>query len=166
VRRAGGALAGHDHCNLESFLLRSVAVKDRSDAMLTELKRAGLKLTAQRRAIVRLFADDCTHPTAQDLFDRLRPEYPTMSFATVYNTLDALARCGLTGALRLGSAVRYDPNTSAHHHAVCDVCGTIVDLPAPAKPGAAAQRLYQTSGFSVRAEERTYRGICSRCSKS
>jgi Fur family peroxide stress response transcriptional regulator len=133
--------------------------------MLEELKRSGLKLTAQRRAIVRLFANDRSHPTAQDLFDRLRPEFPTMSFATVYNTLDALARCGLTGALRLGSAVRYDPNTSAHHHAVCDACGTIVDLPASTGTDDAAKRLYATSGFSVRTEERTYRGICSRCSR-
>lgn len=141
-------------------------MNERSDAMLAELKRAGLKLTAQRRAIVRLFANDRSHPTAQDLYERLRPEFPTMSFATVYNTLDALARCGLTGQLRLGSAVRYDPNTATHHHAVCDVCGTIVDLPAAPPPEGEALRVLETSGFSVRAEERTYRGICSRCTDS
>ena len=131
--------------------------------MLAELKRSGLKLTAQRRAIVRLFADDCTHPTAQELFERLRPSYPTMSFATVYNTLDALSQHGLTGALRLGTAVRFDPNTTPHHHAVCDACGAIVDLPAPAPPPDTATRIYETSGFSVRTEERTYRGVCHRC---
>ena len=96
--------------------------------MLRDLQRAGLKLTPQRMAIVRLFADDGSHPTAQDLFERLRPTFPSMSFATVYNTLDALARAGLAGIVRLpgkrGDAARFDPNTRPHHHAVCDGCGS------------------------------------------
>ena len=100
----------------------------RADAMLADLKRAGLKLTPQRIAIVREIADDFSHPTAQALFERLRPAFPTMSFATVYNTLDALAGCGLTGSLNLGGAVRFDPNTDPHHHAVCDACGMVVDI--------------------------------------
>jgi Fe2+ or Zn2+ uptake regulation protein len=125
--------------------------------MLAELKRAGLKLTPQRLAIARELAGDESHPTAQELYERLLPSFPTMSFATVYNTLDVLARNGLVRTIRLGSAVRFDPNVTAHHHAVCDACGIIVDLPADAPPRTA-------HGFSVRSEERTYRGSCSRCS--
>src|SRR5579864_1038943 len=98
-------------------------------AMLRDLQHAGLKLTPQRIAIVRLFASDQSHPTAQHLFERLQPSFPSMSFATVYNTLDALARAGLTGIVRLpgkrGDAARFDPNTAPHHHAVCDDCGAV-----------------------------------------
>jgi Fur family peroxide stress response transcriptional regulator len=129
----------------------------RAQTMLSDLKKAGLKLTPQRIAIVREIADDHSHPTAQDLFERLRPAFPTMSFATVYNTLDTLARCELTGSLHLGGAVRFDPNTEPHHHAVCDRCGAIVDL--PAEP-TTKKRI---GGFVVRAEERIYRGLCGRC---
>lgn len=143
--------------------MRSTSTTSRADAMLSELKRAGLKLTPQRIAIVRQLADDVTHPTAHELFERLRPDFPTMSFATVYNTLDALATCGLTGALRLGGAVRFDPNTSPHHHAVCDACGVIVDLPAAPPAEAAPRVLPDAGGFRVRSEERTYRGLCGRC---
>lgn len=128
--------------------------------MLADLKRAGLKLTPQRIAIARELEGDETHPTAQELYERLRPAFPTMSFATVYNTLDALARHGLIRSIRLGTAVRFDPNTSPHHHAVCDACGVIVDLPAPPHRNA----LRNAHGFSIRTEERTYRGLCSRCS--
>jgi Fur family peroxide stress response transcriptional regulator len=141
----------------------------RSDAMLGELKRSGFKLTPQRMAIVRELADDLTHPTAQDLFERLRPGFPTMSFATVYNTLDALARCGLTGSLHLGGAVRFDPNTSPHHHAVCDACGSVEDVPVPPAHRAPEARVLSADGgrsFHVRSEERTYRGLCGRCSSS
>jgi len=125
--------------------------------MLADLKRAGLKLTPQRIAIARELEGDASHPTAQDLYERLLPSFPTMSFATVYNTLDALAQHGLIRTIRLGSAVRFDPNVAAHHHAVCDACGIVLDLPAEAPPK-------QAHGFSVRSEERTYRGLCGRCS--
>jgi Fe2+ or Zn2+ uptake regulation protein len=83
----------------------------RADVMLRDLKKAGLKMTPQRIAIVRLFACDDSHPTAQALFERLQRDFPSMSFATVYNTLDALAKAGLSGTLRLGNAARFDPNT-------------------------------------------------------
>ena len=138
----------------------------RAEGMLRDLKRAGLKMTPQRMAIVRLFATDFTHPTAQDLFERLREEFPTMSFATVYNTLDALASAGLCGALRLGGAARFDPNVSAHHHAVCDRCGAVRDVPAEtlAPSSATVRRLQRRAGgFSVRAVERVYRGLCAKC---
>lgn len=131
--------------------------------MLAELKRAGLKLTPQRIAIARELEGDETHPTAQELYERLLPSCPTMSFATVYNTLEALAKNGLIRTIRLGSAVRFDPNTTSHHHAVCDACGIIIDLPAEAASAASARQPL-AHGFSVRTEERTYRGSCSRCS--
>jgi Fe2+ or Zn2+ uptake regulation protein len=143
---------------------------ERSSAMLRDLKRAGLKLTPQRVAIVRLFAGNESHPTAQDLFERLRPSFPSMSFATVYNTLDTLARAGLAGIVRLpgkrGDAARFDPNTGPHHHAMCDRCGAVLDVAAGtlAPTSSAIDRVRRSApGFSVRAVERVYRGLCARC---
>lgn len=139
----------------------------RAERMLADLKSAGLKLTPQRIAIVREIADDFSHPTAQALFERLRPAFPTMSFATVYNTLDALAGCGLTGSLNLGGdsrAVRFDPNTDPHHHAVCDACGTVIDITVDVAIDASAPAALEVTGFRVLREERIYRGLCDRCS--
>jgi Fur family peroxide stress response transcriptional regulator len=143
---------------------------ERTAAMLRDLKRAGLKLTPQRVAIVRQFSGDASHPTAQDLFERLRPAFPSMSFATVYNTLDALARAGMVGIVRLpgkrGDAARFDPNCDPHHHAVCDTCGAVIDIAAGSlapSPGATKKLRRAAPGFSVRAVERIYRGLCARC---
>jgi Fur family peroxide stress response transcriptional regulator len=143
-------------------------MQPRASTMLADLKRAGLKLTPQRIAIVREIADDLTHPTAQALFERLRPAYPTMSFATVYNTLDALVASGLAGSLNAGNgarAVRFDPNTEPHHHAVCDACGTVVDIPLAhlESSSASSDAVASVSGFRVLREERIYRGLCTRC---
>ncbi len=142
----------------------------RADSVLADLKRAGLKLTPQRIAIVRELADDRTHPTAQALFDRLRPSFPKMSFATVYNTLDAFTKCGLVrpmGALNGGGGVRFDPDTEPHHHAVCDACGVIHDIPI-VRVDCAPPASDPTSflGFRVLREQRTYRGLCARCTAS
>lgn len=141
--------------------------------MLERVRRAGLKLTAQRLAIVRELAADPTHPTAQELYDRLRVSQPGMSFATVYNTLDALAAAGLCAALSLSpGASRFDPNMHAHHHAVCDACGLVRDVPlTPSEasksvstaPVSAAVPL--APGFEVRSVERIYRGLCAPCAK-
>jgi Fe2+ or Zn2+ uptake regulation protein len=146
-------------------------------SMLACVRAAGLKLTPQRMAIVRELAADPTHPTAQELFERLRPALPTMSFATVYNTLDALASAGLCVSLSLApGAARFDPNMRPHHHAVCDRCGLVRDISrdegddasAPAATrarGPRAEGLVDVPGFEVRSVERIYRGLCAECAR-
>ena len=136
--------------------------------MIETLRARGLRITAQRIALVEAFAGDHSHPTAQDLFERLRGAFPTMSFATVYNTLDALAQAGLSSTLRVdGGAARFDPNTSPHHHAVCDACGATFDIPARSlEPDATSSARVGdiAPGFTVVRVEKTYRGTCRKCS--
>jgi Fur family peroxide stress response transcriptional regulator len=135
--------------------------------MLACVRAAGLKLTPQRMAIVRELAADPTHPTAQELFERLRPAMPTMSFATVYNTLDALAAAGLCASLSLSPGpARFDPNMAPHHHAVCDACGMVRDIPceAPEQPPHGGSS--GPPGFEIRAVELIYRGLCADCARA
>jgi Fur family peroxide stress response transcriptional regulator len=135
--------------------------------MHARLRAAGLKLTPQRMAIVRELCADPTHPTAQELYERLRPALPTMSFATVYNTLDALASAGLCAALSLAPGpARFDPNMEAHHHAVCDRCGLVRDVPADRARAASPPALEAAPGFRVRSVERIYRGLCASCAEA
>ncbi|MFT3769553.1 MAG: transcriptional repressor [Minicystis sp.] len=175
--------------------MRPTPGPQRIDEMLASLRAAGLKLTPQRLAIVRELAADETHPTAQELFERLRVAQPTMSFATVYNTLDALANAGLCAALSLAPGpARFDPNMRPHHHAVCDRCGLVRDVasfndgaasgPKPQAPsaplgdGGAGElepqassgpleegALVDLTGFEIRAVERIYRGVCAGCAQ-
>jgi Fur family peroxide stress response transcriptional regulator len=126
--------------------------------IIRELQAAGLKATAPRRAIVRELMGDTSHPTAQQLYERLRAKLSSLSFATVYNTLRALGAVGQVGRLELGGATRFDPNVAPHHHAVCDRCGSVQDVPmqrAPRKP--------ELTGFAVERVEYVYRGVCSTC---
>ena len=148
-------------------------LSERVEKMLAGVRAAGLKLTPQRMAIVKELASDETHPTAQEIFERLRPGLPTMSFATVYNTLGALSEAGLCAAMSLSpGSGRFDPNMTPHHHVVCDVCGAVRDVPAgaPVAEGAhessAARAVAQVApGFDVRSVERIFRGVCAACSR-
>jgi Fe2+ or Zn2+ uptake regulation protein len=143
-------------------------------AALDALALAGLRKTPQRLAIVRAFVDDPGHPTAQTIFDRLQASMPTMSFATVYNTLAALEAAGACRSLQLSSegghlVTRFDPNVEPHDHAVCDVCGAVRDIPhtgsepTPRSVRTEAHDRAPAERFSVRAIERVYRGACERC---
>lgn len=138
--------------------------------MFARVRASGLKLTPQRMAIVREIALDPTHPTAQELFERLRVAMPTMSFATVYNTLDALSSAGLCVSLSLSPGpARFDANMMPHNHAVCDRCGLVRDVPCTEdlEPNACDvdTSLDVVPGFSLRTVERIYRGICASCAE-
>src|SRR4051812_38075059 len=153
--------------------MKQAELTNRVEKMLTGVRSAGLKLTPQRMAIVKELASDESHPTAQELFERLRPGLPTMSFATVYNTLGALSSAGLCAALSLSpGSGRFDPNMMPHHHVVCDACGAVRDL-SPSAPGAAGGPdassaravAHVAPGFELRSVERIFRGICASCAK-
>ena len=94
-----------------------------------KLKAAALRMTPQRAAILAFLGGNTAHPSADDIYLAVKERYPTMSFATVYNTLQALKRVGGVRELRIDATRRrYDPNTRAHHHLICEVCGRIVDI--------------------------------------
>jgi Fur family peroxide stress response transcriptional regulator len=150
--------------------MKRAELSERVEKMLGGVRAAGLKLTPQRMAIVKELASDETHPTAQEIFERLRPGLPTMSFATVYNTLGALSSAGLCAGMSLSpGSGRFDPNMTPHHHVVCDVCGAVRDVPAVVDGGhesAAARAVAQVApGFDLRSIERIFRGVCAACSR-
>jgi Fe2+ or Zn2+ uptake regulation protein len=154
--------------------MKRAELSERVERMLAGVRAARLKLTPQRMAIVKELASDESHPTAQEIFERLRPGLPTMSFATVYNTLGALSSAGLCAAMSLSpGSGRFDPNMTPHHHVVCDVCGAVRDVPSGAPPGdgtlepSALKAVAQVApGFDLRSVERIFRGVCSGCAKS
>ncbi len=135
--------------------------------MLGALRAAGLRLTPQRSAICQALAGNKQHPTAQALFEQLRVDHPTLSRATVYNTLNTLVDAGLL--LELASAgngnAHFDPDVSPHVHLVCVECEQIEDVEDRALAGL-ARRVAQHSGYELRNAGLAYYGVCPRCQKA
>ncbi len=92
-------------------------------------RREGIKRTPQRIAIFTALAGRKDHPSAEDVYRLVKSKIPTISFDTVYRTLDLFAQCGLIRRVNhAGSKGRFDPNVHAHHHLVCVRCKRIVDF--------------------------------------
>jgi len=132
--------------------------------MIAALREAGYRITPQRQAICRLLAGTDTHPTAQEIFEQLKTEYPSLSLATVYNTLEALVNLGLVFAL--GSAgdgrVHYDADTQPHVNLACISCHRVVDLPSE-HIQALDEEVSMHSGYRILGARVLYYGLCPDC---
>ncbi len=127
------------------------------------LHAAGLRTTTPRLAILQLLEHDTSHPTAEQVYRRLRPAFPSLSLATVYNTLEAFTRRGLCRRVPpLDGRQRFDGTVEAHHHALCIACGSIFDIPAEVyQPPPPPPHL--GSGLPVRGVQVTFDVLCSSC---
>ncbi len=123
--------------------------------MLTE---SGIKPSAQRIAVTGHLMTHRTHPTADDIYQALLPDYPTMSRTTVYNTLKRLAEAGKIKVLDFDPVnQRFDGNTDEHAHFVCNDCGAIHDIESPAKA------IAQPDGYLITETQILFRGKCAKC---
>ncbi len=91
-------------------------------------RKKGHKVTTQRLAISEFILSRNDHPSADQIYDELRKDHPTISLATIYKTLNLLKEIGLVQELGFAeTAARYDPNTNIHINMVCTECEEIKD---------------------------------------
>lgn len=99
--------------------------------MLDDTLPAGRRLTPRRRRVYEALRATQSHPDAEQLIALVRRRDPSVSVATVYNTLRLLVDAGRVLELRgLGPKTRYDANTGEHDHFSCRHCGRVEDIPA------------------------------------
>ena len=95
------------------------------------IKKAGLKRTAQRDVILEVFLRTEGHSSAEDLYQVVKEEDPTVGFTTVYRTLKLLAECGLAREERLGDGHRryeHNYNHPHHDHLICTQCNELIEF--------------------------------------
>ncbi len=127
------------------------------------LKSHGLKLTPQRLMIFKILEDNISHPSAEEIFKRVKKIYPTVSFTTIYKTLETLRDLGEIKELVIDKDRKhYDPNTKPHHHTICKVCKKINDVFEDFSPHI---RLPDSMGseFDVSGFQISFHGKCSNC---
>jgi Fur family peroxide stress response transcriptional regulator len=124
-------------------------------------KTGKLKMTPQRIAIMDYLDGNTSHPSADDIFKAVSGRFPTMSFATVYNTLDALKSRGRVLELTIDpERKRYDPNTVSHHHLICVTCKKVVDIH---KDYDIQVEKALTSDFEIIGKHIEFYGLCPVC---
>lgn len=129
----------------------------------TSIKELGL--TKQREVVLRVIWDAHEHLTANEVFTAAKELLPTISFATVYNSLRYLKDAGHIAEITFGNgASRYDRMTQRHDHAICSDCGKLVDIEMDVPPDLLKKAVRQ-SKFKPETIEFTLRGRCPDCVK-
>lgn len=131
---------------------------EHAEDLAQRLADSGLRNTPQREVVYRSLLDRRDHPTAEEVHARVRADLPTISLATVYNCLEALAQCGLVRQVNLERApTRYCPNLAPHAHFHDDDSGSTHDVDLP--PAIFEQlRACLPPGFEASAIEINFRG--------
>ncbi len=134
--------------------------------LTTALQEAGMRLTPQRTSICELLVTSEKHPTAAMIYEDLKPRFPSLSLATVYNTLETLVGLGVVNAL--GHAgddkVHYDADTEPHVNLACLSCSRIVDIPSEHVTHLDAE-ITAASGYKLLGARVLYYGLCPDCQK-
>ncbi len=123
-------------------------------------------LTRQREAVLRAIQSSEHHPTASEVFAMAKELLPSISFATVYNSLRYLREARLIREISFGDgASRYDRETERHDHAICSGCGKLVDFDLPQTAGL-LRPAARKSRFKAESVHLTLVGVCPDCRES
>jgi Fur family peroxide stress response transcriptional regulator len=136
----------------------------RLDEMITRLKERGHRLTPQRMAVLKILAADEGHPSVEQIYERVKADFPMTSLATIYKTVTLLKEMG--EVLELGfsdDSNRYDGNKPyPHPHLICTQCRNIVD-PQVVTLSELPQKVAQSTGYRIVSQRLDFFGICPQC---
>jgi Fur family peroxide stress response transcriptional regulator len=138
----------------------------RFDELIAALRERDFRLTPQRVELVRLITASEGHPSASQLFAKIKTQFPTMSQATVYKTLALLKEMNQVLEIDLRDDSHYDGNRPhPHPHLICMQCNKIVDGELELDL-ASIRKLEENSGYQIIRPQIVFYGLCADCRKS
>jgi Fur family ferric uptake transcriptional regulator len=122
-----------------------------------------LRMTKQRSIILEELRKARTHPTADEIYARVKQHLPRISLGTVYRNLDTLSKAGVISRIEFaGGPRRFDGSVEEHWHVRCIGCGRIEDM--KAIPVADfKRRLRNDTGYRITGHHIEFRGVCPKC---
>ena len=140
--------------------------RERLEQLIRVLKGNGHRLTPQRLAMLKVIAKSEGHPSVEQIYERIKANFPTTSLATIYKTLSMLKDMGEVLELsfaHVGS--RYDGNKPyPHPHVICTRCGQILD-PQFAAMAEITQEMARQTGYQITHHQLNFFGLCPECQK-
>ena len=106
-------------------LSKTVHAGAQIDRVVPRPRKAGLRLTVQRLAVLQALTRSRSHPTVKELYQEVQKQFPNISRNTIYLNLDVLRRVGETSEVRIGhDAARFESHRAPHDHVIFAVCQT------------------------------------------
>ena len=131
--------------------------------IISKYKGKGFKMTPQRLVILQFLEGNTSHPTADEIYTEIKKSHPTVSFATVYNTIETLCKRGEVKEVTIDPGRKhFDPNPTPHHHIMCTSCNGIGDI---FEDYSEALRLPAkvTRDYTVTGNHVDFYGLCKTC---
>ena len=121
------------------------------------------RMSKQRKVILQVLESSNGHPTADDVYHRVRKKLPRVSLGTVYRNLEILSSAGKVRRIQLGgSQMRFDTCLEEHAHIRCVECGRIDDIPfVPLDP--CEDKIQKHTGYRVTGRCVEFTGVCPGC---
>ncbi len=120
--------------------------------------------TVQKAMTYQAVCDLANHPTAEEIYAKVKLSHPSISLGTVYRNLGTLCEEGLLFHIKLpGTADRYDHNVFFHSHISCDICGKVCDILLPYSEETDKEVKTQT-GYTQISHDIVFKGLCPDCS--
>jgi len=127
--------------------------------MATSLRRR----TKQLEVIWNEISGDTSHPTADQVYERVRQKLPSISLGTVYRNLQKLVADGQLQVIVLDRTQHFDPLLGRHQHFICKSCGKVYDVFVDAENEIRPISL-PPGGFTVTSHQLSWYGTCRSCS--
>lgn len=120
----------------------------------------GIRPSNYRIRILQCLEDNKIHPTADQMYQNLLSEFPTLSKMSVYNTIEVLLDAGLIREITIeNNEVRYDSHLEDHGHFKCNHCGRIFNFDIDFN----SLRLSGLDQFIIKDQDIFLKGICPEC---
>jgi len=138
----------------------------RYEYLIAKLRKRNFRMTPQRMALVRMIAASDGHPSANQLYEQVKSEYPTMSPATVYKTLNLFKEMGEVFEIDLKENSRYDGNKPhPHPHVICINCEKVIDS-SDEPVSDLLETIESDSGYKIVRHQIIFYGYCPDCQAS
>ena len=121
------------------------------------------KYSRKRNAILEAIRSTKTHPTAEWVYNHLKPEYPDLSLGTVYRNISMFRDEGeIVSVGVVNGQEHFDGTVEPHTHFICEKCGGILDIDCGACDGL-CESVSEQFGLKAIRHELTFRGYCGSC---
>lgn len=118
----------------------------------------------KRNAILECLQSTDTHPSAEQIHQRLKETYPDLSLGTVYRNLTLFRQQGLVRSIgTVGGVERFDGETRPHAHFICTCCGQVTDLHQVQLPQSLVRQAAKSMGGEILESQLVFSGICENC---
>ena len=118
----------------------------------------------KREAIYNAVCATKVHPTAEWVYEALKPEYPDLSLGTVYRNLKKFCSSGKIHSVGvINGQEHFDAQTDKHSHFVCGTCGRVLDIYEPLVSAKTLAGIEQKYALRIESEDILFNGTCPDC---